>query len=64
MVEYITGLVKKRIAVMRELRETQKHQHASLNCSEDACDLINKLMQIDPAKQPTMDEIMWHNWLK
>ncbi|KAI8050346.1 kinase-like domain-containing protein [Syncephalis plumigaleata] len=54
----------KRMKVMRELRETQQHQYASLNCSEQAHDFITRLMEIDPTKRPTLSEIMWHEWLE
>ncbi|RKP23471.1 kinase-like domain-containing protein [Syncephalis pseudoplumigaleata] len=56
--------VPQRRKFMRELMRHQQHSYAALNCSSDARDFIEQLLQIDPAKRPTMKELMWHKWLR
>ncbi|KAI8057934.1 kinase-like domain-containing protein [Syncephalis plumigaleata] len=49
---------------MRDLLVHQQHSYTPLNCSSDARDFIEILMEVDPKKRPTMRELIWHKWLR
>ncbi|KAI9591076.1 kinase-like domain-containing protein [Syncephalis fuscata] len=56
--------LEKRKEFMRSMLKHQQHSYQQLNCSEEAREFIETLMVIDPAKRVTVEEIMWHKWLK
>ncbi|KAI9594868.1 kinase-like domain-containing protein [Syncephalis fuscata] len=60
----ITWPFKERRDFMFSLMEHQQHIYTRISYHRELQDFIDLLMQIDPAKRLTPEEIMWHNWLK
>jgi len=47
-----------------EIVNGEYNQQALAHCSAEAKDLLQKLLELDPAKRPTLDQVLTHPWLK